>query len=83
MSAAEAVKAVDLHGMNAYQAKIALDAVLRRADGSVYRVRAIHGYNAGTALKDFVRAEYAKHPKVIRIAPGPNPGATDLILREW
>ena len=42
---------LDLHGMNRYQAKIALDSALRRADASVYRVVVIHGYHGGGALR--------------------------------
>ena len=74
---------LDLHGKNVYQAKVALDAALRRAGSATCRVRVVHGWNAGTALRDFVREEYARHPKVLRVAPGPNPGVTELILREY
>ena len=74
---------IDLHGRNAYQAKIAVDAALRRAGSATYRIRIVHGWNAGTALRDFVREEYARHPKVLRVSPGPNPGVTELILREY
>lgn len=35
---------VDVHGMNKVQAFTAIDAVLRRANGSVYTVQVIHGY---------------------------------------
>ena len=34
---------VDVHGMNQTQAQIAIDAALRRANASVYRIRVIHG----------------------------------------
>lgn len=71
---------IDLHGKNAYQARIALDSALRRADGSVYRLRVIHGYQGGQALKSLVR-EYEGHPRV-RGLKMVNPGCTDLILRE-
>lgn len=39
-------------------------------------------YQARTAI-DAIRREYAKHPKVLRIELGLNPGETDLVLREW
>ena len=74
---------LDLHGKNIRQAKIAVDAALRRASPATYRIRVVHGWNAGTALRDFVRGEYARHPKVLRVAQGPNPGVTELILREY
>lgn len=74
---------LDLHGMTQVQAKAAVDAALRRAGGSVYRLRVIHGYRGGTQLRDMLRREYGKHPKVKRLEVGLNPGATDLILREY
>lgn len=79
----ESVIELDLHGRNRYQAKIAIDAALRRAKPGVYRLRVIHGWHAGTAIRDLVREEYAHHPRVLRVAQGPNPGITDLILREY
>ena len=57
-------------------------AALRRANASVYRIRIIHGYTHSTILRDMVQYKYRNHPKVKRIAPGSNPGQTDLILRE-
>lgn len=74
---------LDLHGMTQIQAKAAVDAALRRAGGSVYRLRVVHGYRGGTQLRDMLRREYGKHPKVKRLELGLNPGATDLVLREY
>ena len=74
---------LDLHGMNAYQAKTAVDAALRRAKGGTYRLRLIHGYRSGTALRDMLRTAYRSHPKALRIELGLNPGETDLVLREF
>lgn len=74
---------LDLHGMNCYQAQVAIDAALRRAKGSVYRIEVIHGYRSGTELRDMVRRTYQKHPKVRRLELGLNPGSTDLVLREY
>ena len=79
----ESTVEIDLHGKNVYQAKIAIDAALRRASSATYRIRIVHGWNSGTVLRDFVREEYARHPKVRRVAPGANPGITELILREY
>ena len=73
---------LDLHGMNVYQAQIAVDSALRRARRGTYRLRLIHGYHGGTALRDMIRARYRSHPKVLRIELGFNSGETDLILRE-
>ena len=77
------VIALDLHGKNTYQAKIAIDAQLRRASAGTYRIRLIHGYHGGTALRDFIRSEYCKHPKVKRLLMAPDGGTTELILREY
>lgn len=71
---------LDLHGKNAYQARIAVDVALRRADRGVYRLRVIHGHNRGTVLRDLL-STYAAHEKVLRVAQY-NAGTTDLILRE-
>ncbi|MBQ6798678.1 MAG: Smr/MutS family protein [Oscillospiraceae bacterium] len=74
---------LDLHGMNAYQAKIAIDSTLKKAKGGTYRIRLIHGYRGGTVLRDLVRENYRSHPKILRIELGMNPGETDLVLREF
>ena len=74
---------VDLHGNNTYQAKVTLDALLRRAGGGTYRIRVIHGSHGGTALRDFIRAEYGRHPRVKRLLLSPDGGAAELVLREY
>ena len=67
--------------MNRYQARVAIDAALRRSKG-VYRIRVIHGGNHNTVLRNMIAEEYASHPLVIRIERGENGGQTELILRE-
>ena len=74
---------VDLHGMTCVPAQAAVDAALRRAGGSVYRLEVIHGYHGGTQLRDMVRRVYGKHPRVKRLEMGLNMGSTELILREY
>ena len=74
---------LDIHGMTCTQAQAAIDAALRRAGGSVYRLEVVHGCHAGTALRDMVRSVYARHPKVLRLELGLNPGVTELVLREY
>lgn len=71
---------IDLHGKNEYQAKVAIDAALRRAKAGTYRLRLIHGYHGGTALRDMIRRDYAT--KCLRVLPLDN-GRTDLVLREF
>ena len=74
---------LDLHGMTTVQAKVAVDAALRRCDKSVYRLRLIHGYHRGTELQQFLRKKYKNHPKVLRLELGMNPGVTEFVLREF
>ena len=71
---------MDLHGKNAYQARICLDSALKKADGSVYRIRVIHGYHGGETLKELVLS-YEDHPRVKKIRKA-GEGCTELILRE-
>ena len=74
---------LDLHGMNCTQAQAAIDAALRRAGGSVYRLEGVPGYHGGTQLRDMIRRVYARHPRVKRLEVGLNQGATELVLREY
>ena len=82
MKTGAAFQEIDVHQMTKVQAISAIDARLRRADSSVYRLRVIHGYHGGTVLRDAVRTRYKNHPKVRRIEFGLNPGETDLVLRD-
>ncbi len=68
---------VDLHGRNTYQAKVTVDALLRRAGAGTYRLRLIHGCHQGTALRDFLQVEYGHHPQVKRLLRSPDGGATE------
>ena len=75
-----AVVTLDLHGKTQYQARVALDAALRRSKG-VYRLRVIHGCHNGTALREMIWREYAGRSPVLRLeADGES--RTDLVLRE-
>ena len=74
---------VDLHGMNCTQAQAAVDAALRRAGGSVYRLEVLPGFHSATQLRDMVRRVYGRHPKVRRLELGHNQGSTTLVLREY
>ena len=71
---------IDLHGKNVYQARLTIDAALRRARDGTYRLRIIHGYQGGTALRDMVRQEYAGRVARVVIL---DQGRTDLVLREF
>lgn len=74
---------VDLHGKNIHQARITVDALLRRAGKGTYRLRLVHGCHAGTALRDFLWETYARHPRVKRLLLSPDGGTTELVLREY
>lgn len=82
MNVTSGIVTVDVHGCSVYQARIAIDAALRRSRGA-YRLRIVHGYHGGTAIRDMVRKEYAKKPGVLRVELGLNAGETDLVLREF
>ena len=71
---------LDLHGKNTYQARVAIDAVLRHSRG-IYRIRLIHGYHAGQTLREMIAREYTDHPGVLELRAGENPGITELVLR--
>lgn len=73
----------DLHGKNTYQAGVTVDSLLKRAKNGTYRLRLIHGYHSGTAIRDFLWERYRHHPKVLRIVSGSDGGTTELILREY
>ena len=73
---------LDLHGMNVAQAKIAIDARLKRCGREVYRLRLIHGFHGGNAIRDMVRKDYRGRKGILRIEIGLNDGVTDLVLRD-
>ena len=77
-----AILTVDLHGCTVYQARIVIDTHLKRAKPGTYRIRLIHGCHGGTALRDMIRRDYRRHPKILRLELGSNT-ETDLVLREW
>ena len=80
--AAGGIIEIDLHGKNEYQAKITIDAALRRCGGGVYRLRLIHGYRGGTAIRDMLWMVYNKRSQVKRLV-SISEGVTELVLREY
>lgn len=74
---------LDLHGKTLQQARIAVMGALKRATSADYRLKVIHGYRGGSAIRDMLHQEFARHPRVIRIEPGFNPGQTVFVLREY
>ena len=65
---------LDLHGCTADQARVKVDAALRRADRGTYQIRCVHGFHGGTVIRDTLQYKYRSHPKVKRIMPGGQPG---------
>ena len=74
---------LDLHGARTDEAQKLIDETLQNSDASVYRLRIIHGFHRGTAIRDMILTEYRWHERVVRIEAGDNRGQTDLILREF
>lgn len=76
---------VDVHGMTVDQAIEKINSLIKRANSSTYRIRIVHGFNRGTAIQRAIYRElgHGLNPKVLRIVGGDNPGATELILREY
>ena len=60
----------------------AIDAALRRCGGGVYRLRLIHGYRGGTAIRDMLWTVYNKRSQVKRLV-SISEGVTELVLREY
>ena len=76
---------IDLHGLTVDQAVQRIDAQIKKANASTYRIRIIHGYNRGNNIQQAIYREFGHglEPKVKRIVGGDNPGITELILREY
>ena len=60
----------------------ALDAALRRAGLGTYRLRLIHGYRGGTAIRDMLWLTYGHRSQVKRMV-SISEGVTELVLREY
>lgn len=76
----QAIREIDLHGKNVYQARQVIEASLRKTWG-LYRIRLIHGYNQGSRLRDFIQEEYSHDPRLLGLKQV-SPGVTDLIIKE-
>ena len=74
---------LDLHGMTVYQARNAVASALKRATAADYRLKIIHGYKNGSAIRDMLIDEFSKHPRIIRVETTFNPGQTVFVLREY
>ena len=75
---------IDVHGMTADQAIEKIEALIKKANASTYRIRVVHGFNRGNAIQRAIYREigHGLNPKVKRIVGGDNPGVTEVVLRE-
>ncbi len=74
---------IDLHGLRVEEAIRKVKNEVRKAPGSVYMIRLIHGFHGGTRIKEAIEDEfsYGRVEKVKNVRPGTNYGITELILR--
>lgn len=75
---------VNTHGLYVDDALKVVAKAVKTAGKGVYKIKVIHGFNSGTAIRTAIRDEYkyGDDPKVKRVANGDNPGITELILKE-
>ena len=71
----------DLHGMQAAEAKTALEHLISSADKSITEITVIHGYVGGQALKNMVRKKLS-HPRIKQKILSMNQGETSLMIQE-
>ena len=69
---------VDLHGRNTYQAKVTVDALLRRAGAGTYRLRLIHGCHQGHGPAGLSPGGIRAPPAGEAPAPLPRRGAPQI-----
>ena len=65
-----------------YQSQIVVDSALLRAGAGTYRLRLIHGYRGGTAIRDMLWLTYGRRSQVKRMV-SISEGVTELVLREY
>ena len=79
------VMELDLHGMNTYQAQIAIDnadVIIFVTDIKTGLTASDHGYRGGTAIRDMLWTVYNKRSQVKRLV-SISEGVTELVLREY
>ena len=72
---------VDIHEMNAADAKKYLERLLASCGDEVKEVEIIHGYRGGSALMDMVRTG-VRSKRIARRCVSLNPGVTTYFLKE-
>lgn len=76
---------MDVHGLTVDQAIERIEAQVKKANSSTYRIRIVHGFNRGNNIQRAIYRElgHGLNPKILRIVGGDNPGITELVLREY
>lgn len=76
---------IDVHGLTVDKALERIEAQIKKANASTYRIKVIHGFNRGNSIQRSIYREigHGLNPKVLRIVGGDNPGITELVLREF
>ena len=83
MNVTSGIIEIDLHNLRVEEAIKKVKSEVKKAPGSVYTIRLIHGYHGGTRIRDAIEDEfsYGRDEKVKSVRPGSNPGITELMLR--
>ena len=76
---------IDVHGLTVDKALERIEAQIKKANASTYRIKVIHGFNRGNHIQRGIYREigHGLNPKVLRVVGGDNPGITELVLREF
>ena len=83
MNVTSGIIEIDLHNLRVEEAIKKVKSEVKKAPGSVYTIRLIHGYHGGTRIRDAIEDEfsYGRDEKIKSVRPGSNPGITELVLR--
>jgi DNA-nicking Smr family endonuclease len=74
-------KVINVHGMNAEQAKRAIEFEIKRAPQNAEKILVIHGCNSGTVLRDMIRVGLDS-PRIKEVLPCfANDGETTIYLK--
>ena len=72
------IETLDVHGKTLEDARAELLYTLNTVDYDIDAILVIHGFNKGTALKNWIRTKF-KDPRVLKIIK-PDAGVTLLVL---
>lgn len=75
------IMTVDIHEMNAVDAKKYLERLLATCPGEIKEIEIIHGYRGGSSLMETVRTG-VRSKRIARRVLSMNPGVTSYFLKE-